>query len=1055
MTRPERVPAGSVCPACGDALPAGARFCPSCGARTSAGGRERRLVTVLFADLVDSTRLVESLDPEDARARLDELFGSLAGEVRRLGGTLEKYVGDAILAVFGFPTMHGDDAARAVRAALAMREAARSLGAEPTDFPPQLRIGLDTGEVVASNLGGDLRLAGESVHTAARIQQAAEPDQILASTRTLRLVGDLVETGTPRSLLARGKHKPIEVVEIRGFTPRPPSAGVVMVDREHDLPRIVRALERAAEERRLVMLIGEAGVGKSTLARAATERLGSSVRVLWGRCLPEWHSLPLWPVREVLAAATGVAITEPAGVLAAAIGRLVAEAWPEPQTAPAAASAVCRLIGLEANGRPGPPNEFGTRELAATLAGVIARLAADQPTLVVLEDIHYATRDLLDVAAILVTTTTRIQARLGFLGITRPDTPALDPAWIARAGAERIELESLPERATSELLAVTLGERDAASHLAGRVFEASRGNPLFVKELALAIRDTGQPPERPPALPIPDSLRGLIGARLDRLPATRKRVLCRAAVIGRWFSPTALANLVQEGAEELEHDLDELAGSGLIERVPEHATGAGGRYAFHHVLFRDVAYALLPKAERSQLHERLALLLAGGRGVEQEPPEAIAPHLVEAVRLAHEVRRPTAADHVLATRAVAACRHAAQRLREQEALVAAASMLDDALDMARIAGTPAEDVAELRMLRGTLRGVTGDAHRALDDLEAATHSERAAVRAQAYIELSNLHGMLGHYDEASALATPAIEQARAARSPGLLARALRARALEPFVTGNLVETARLLQEALTLSEQVKQPGLAIDLRSTLLPVRLYLATPLAALASEAEELSRTARAQGRRNAEAGANWVLGELRLLQRDLAAAERHFLTADRLRRDIGLTADRVWSLLGLARVALERGDTARARRFAEEAIEVTSRPDGNTEPDAFLHLADAYLVERNLEGAAGAVERARSCLQPGDVVLHAEVDQVRARLATARGDHQAAASLLRRSLAALDTTDYRLVRLRIAAQLAPALARAGHDDEAAELAAEVRRQAAAIGARGLGRDPLDGRA
>jgi class 3 adenylate cyclase/tetratricopeptide (TPR) repeat protein len=1052
VTQPERASAGSVCPACDERLPDEARFCPTCGARVAAGGPERRVVTVLFADLVDSTRLVESLDPEAARGRLDELFRRLAGEVRRLDGTVEKYVGDAIMAVFGFPTSHGDDAARAVRAALAMRDAARSLGVELIDFPPKLRIGLDTGEVVAGALAGDLRVSGEAVHSAARIQQAAAPDQILVSTRTVRAVRESVDTGPPHQLLARGKQRPIEVVEVREFLPGPPSVGVTLVDREHDLPRMVRALERAADERRLVLLIGEAGIGKSTLARAATERFGSGVRVLWGRCLPEWHSLPLWPVREVFAAAAGVAITEPPSVLAAAIGRLVADACAEPRTAAAAAAAICRLIGLEADGPAGPPNEFGTRELAATLAGVLARFAASQPTLVVLEDIHYATRDLLDVAAILVTTSTRTEGRLGFLGITRPDAPALDPQWVARAGAERIELGSLPEWATSELLAITLGEGHAVQHLTPQVFEASRGNPLFVKELALAIRDTGQPLDRAPALPIPDSLRGLIGARLDRLPAARKRVLCRAAVIGRWFSPAALATLVQAADEELEHDLDELAGSGFIERVPDRLTGGRGRYAFHHVLFRDVAYALLPKAERSQLHERLAVWLADEPGAEREPPEAVAPHLVEAVRLAREVRRPTAADQAVATRAVAACRRAAQRLRDQEALVAAATMLDDALDMAQVASTPAEDVAELRMLRGTLRGVTGDVDRALADLEAATNSERAAIRAQAYIELSNLHGMLGHYEKASALAAPAVEQSRAARSPALLARALRARALEPFVTGNLLETARLLEEALTLSGDADQPGLAIDLRSTLLPVRLYLATPLAELAVQADELAITARAHSRRNAEAGANWVLGELRLLQGDLAAAERHFVKADNLRREIGLTADRVWSLLGLARVAVAWGDAARARRFSEEAIDITSRPDGNTEPDAFVHLAEACLVEGDLDGAAGAVSRARSCLQTGDVVLHAEVDQAEASLATARGDHQTAAVLLRRSLAALDTTDYRLVRLRTAAQLVPALVTTGSGEEAAALAHEVRRQASAVGAHALAHDLLD---
>jgi class 3 adenylate cyclase/tetratricopeptide (TPR) repeat protein len=1039
----ERASAGPACPSCGVGLPAGARFCPSCGARIVAGAPERRVVTVLFADLVDSTSLVVSLDPEAARDRLDQMFRLLAMEVRRRGGTVEKYVGDAILAVFGFPTTHGDDAARAVQAALAMREAARSLGARLTDFRPRLRIGLDTGEVVAGAYEGDLRLSGEAVHTAARIQQAAAPDQVLASVRTLRAVGDSADTGPPRRIVARGTQRPVEVVEVHGLAPAAPGAGATMVDRERDLPSLVRALERATEENRLVLLVGEAGIGKSTLAKAATERLGPQVRVLWGRCLPEWHSLPLWPVREVLAAAAGVAVAEPVPRLAAEIGRLVVEVWPEPETAANAASAVCRLIGLQSHELQGPPNEFGARELAAILAGVLARLAAQQPTLVILEDIHCASRDLLEVAAILITGGLRTPGHLGFLGISRPDAAALDPDWIAQTRTERIDLASLPQSATSELLAFTLGEHDPASQLSERVFEASHGNPLFVKELALAIRETGEPPDRP-SLPIPDSLRALIGARLDRLPAERRGMLCRAAVIGRWFSPTALASLVQEETEQLERDLDELAGSGFIERLPQRLTGDRRGYAFHHVLFRDVAYSLLPKASRSELHERLAAWLASGD--EREPSESVAPHLVEAVRLAREVRRPTVADQQLASRAVAVCRRAAQRLREQEALVAAASMLDDALDIAGIAGTPAEDLAELRMLRGTLRGVTGDAASALEDLRAATSSGRAALRAQAYIELSNLYGIMNDYHRASAMAEPAVAEARAARSPALLARALRAKALEPFVTGDLMRTAALLEEALSISGAEAGSGLAIDLRSTLLPVRLYLATPLPRLAEQAEALATAARANGRRNAEAGASWVLGEVRLLQGDLATAERLFAAADRQRRDIGLTAGRVWSLLGLARAALGRGDPRRARRLAEEAVEITRTPDGLAEPDAYVHLAEAHLAGEDPALAAAALERARASLQPDDVVLAAEVERVEARLAGARGDHQTAAALLRHALAALASTDYRLDWLRTAAQLVPALDSAGHHGEAAEVAAEVRRHATEIGAHSL---------
>src|SRR6266498_798514 len=366
VTHRERAPA---CPSCTADGPAGARFCPACGARLSSGGEELRVVTVLFADLVDSTGLVESLDPEASRGLLDGLFRRLAAEIHHCGGTLEKYIGDAILAVFGFPTTH-DDAARAVRAALAMRDAARTLAAETTGFRPSLRIGLDTGEVVVQAWVSDLRVAGDVVFTAACIQQAAEPDQVLVSARTLRAIREPPRTGQPRRIVAHGKRHPVEVVEVTALEPALEPAGTVPVGREQELPRLVRALDQAVRQRRLVLLVGEAGIGKTTLARTATG-LFDGMRVLWGRCLPEWQRLPLWPVREVLAAAAGAPVTETAGLLARAIGRLVTEAWPEPEAGPATAAAVCRLIGLELDERGGPPSRIGARELAATLAGVL------------------------------------------------------------------------------------------------------------------------------------------------------------------------------------------------------------------------------------------------------------------------------------------------------------------------------------------------------------------------------------------------------------------------------------------------------------------------------------------------------------------------------------------------------------------------------------------------------------------------------------------------------------------------------------------------------------
>jgi class 3 adenylate cyclase/tetratricopeptide (TPR) repeat protein len=1034
-----------VCPACGVASPAEARFCPSCGQRLLGGVDERRVVTVLFADLVDSTRLVESLDPEAARDLLNETFRRLAAEVRRFGGTLEKYIGDAIFAVFGFPTGHDDDAARAVRAALALRDIVKTAETALGDVPLHLRIGLDTGEVAAGPWSGDLRVTGSAVHTAARIQQAAEPDQILLSARTLRAARDIVEVGPAELLTVRGQRQPVEVAEVLGLAPAEPVTEA-MVGREADLPRLIGALDHAAHHNRLVLLVGDAGVGKSTLARAATAQIGDRVHVLWGRCLPDWQSLPFWPVREVLAAAAGMAATDPAGVLASSIGRLVAETWPDPRAAPATAEALCRLAGLDSD-EPGPMSQpvlGDARELAAALAGVLCGLARNERVLVVLEDLHWATSDLLEVASTLVTDGCQAEGQLAYLGISRPELPGL-PAWLVRTGTQRIDLDPLGERPAAELLVSVLGA-DTDPGLAGRVFEHSKGNPLFVKELALALREAERTGPDQPSLPIPDSLQALVAARLDRLPLSTKRVLCRAAVVGKWFSHAALAALAQPGDGELDADLDRLVRMGLIERLPERLAGGQERFAFHHALFRDVAYSMLPKAGRSELHGRLAGWLAGAPGEEPSMPEVVARHLVQAVRLAGEVRAPTAEDRELAARAVAACQRAARRLRDQEALAAAAQMLDDALALADLAETGVEERAELHLERGTVRGATGDLPGAVADLGPATGAERTAVRAQAWTELSRVHVLFGQFAESAAAADRAIVEAVEAGDPALIAQATRVKAYPPYLAGDLAGAGRLLDEAIVQARRAGQAKLVIELRASLLPMRLYLATPLDRLRAEALGLIEDARAASRRSAEASAQVSLGEVAWLQGDPDAAERHFAEGNRLSLEVGFTRKRLWSLLGLTLVGIARDEPEAARHRALEAIELTTQPDGSADVEAELHLAEACLAGADPDEAAAAVARAWAAVQDVDVFSRARLQRTEAKLALASGDPARAVALLERSLAALETTGHRLDQLHTLVELAPALRRVGRADEAGAVAKRALDQATTMGAHAL---------
>jgi tetratricopeptide (TPR) repeat protein len=373
-------------------------------------------------------------------------------------------------------------------------------------------------------------------------------------------------------------------------------------------------------------------------------------------------------------------------------------------------------------------------------------------------------------------------------------------------------------------------------------------------------------------------------------------------------------------------------------------------------------------------------------------------------------------------------------------------VLDDAVALAGLAGTDAEALAELRLERGTVRGATSDLPGAVADLGPATGSGRSQVRAQAWTELSKVQGMFGHYAESAAAADRAVVEAVEAGQPALLAQAIRAKALVPYVAGDLEGAGRLLDEALVQARRAGQAKLVVELRATLLPLRLYLATPLGRLGREAMELATDARSAGRRSAEASALVTLGDVAWLGDDLEAAERHFGDGNRLSLEIGFTRKRLWSLLGLVQVAIARGRPEEARRLAREAITLTTEPDGTADVEAELHLAEACLAGADLEEAAAATARAWAVLQDVDVFSRARLQRTEARLAVAAGDPAAAVGLLERSLAALEGTGHRLERLHSLVDLALALRRVGRDDEAEAAAKRALDQATTMGAHAL---------
>jgi class 3 adenylate cyclase/tetratricopeptide (TPR) repeat protein len=537
-----------VCASCGHENSDAARFCEACGAALGTASSERRkVVTVLFCDLVGSTALGESTDPEALRALLARYFERMSGIVERHGGSVEKFIGDAVMAVFGVPAVHEDDALRACRAAVEMREAFAGLGVEG-------RIGVSTGEVVT---GTEERLAtGDAVNVAARLEQAAQAGEVLVGELTLALVREAVEVEPVEPLELKGKAQPVpayQLLRVRDATERPHEAR--FVGRERELTLLREAWERVRAQQRceLVTVVGEAGVGKSRLVVEALEAIDATI--VHGRCLPYGEGITYWPVVEVLKQLNVLPEEEAAAV---SIRSLLGEAE-------AATSA---------------------EEIAWAFRKTLEHAAAERPLIVVFDDIQWGEepfRDLIEHVALLST-----GRPILLLCMSRPELAERVPTWPVT-----LRLEPLRNDAVDELIPERLSD-----DLRERITRAAGGNPLFIEEmLAMAGEEDGE-------VVVPPTLRALLAARLDQLEAAERSVLERGSIEGEIFHRGAVqALLPNEG--QVTPRLAALVRKELIK--PDRPLYAGDDgFRFRHLLIRDAAYDALPKATRADLHERFA-----------------------------------------------------------------------------------------------------------------------------------------------------------------------------------------------------------------------------------------------------------------------------------------------------------------------------------------------------------------------------------------------------------------------------------------------------------------
>ena len=628
------------CPSCGKELPGEFPFCPFCAASLTeqpAGSiqEERKVVTVLFCDLVGFTAASEVADPEDVRSRVRPYHARARQEIERYGGTVEKFIGDAVMAVFGAPVAHEDDAERAVRAGLRILEAIEELNEQDPALSLQVRIGINTGEAVVA-LGarpeeGEGMVTGDVVNTASRLQGAAPVNGIACSEQTFRHTERAFDYEELEPVAVKGKKGPLAL-----FRPLQSRArfgsdvtrahATPLVGRELEKPLLIGTFERSAQQRscQLVTIVGEPGVGKSRLSAELfgyLEDRPGLVRWRQGRCLPYGDGIAFWALGEIVKAECGILESDSPAEAEVKLERTLPHDDPD---LPWLKARLQPLVG--AGGDPASQEESFT-----AWRRTIESWAEGRETILVFEDLHWADAALLAFLEHLADWSEGVPLLL--LCTARPELHEQHPAWAAGLrNATTINLAPLTEDETARLI-TTLLERVLPAETQRTLLERSGGNPLYAEEFVRLLDDRGQ--RAGAAEEMPDSVQALIAARLDTLSADRKSLLQDAAVVGKVFWAGALAEMAGREPREVELALHELARKELVRSARTSAMEGEIEYGFWHVLVRDVCYLQIPRAARAARHRAAAAWIEGKAGERVEDlADVLAHHYMQALELA-------------------------------------------------------------------------------------------------------------------------------------------------------------------------------------------------------------------------------------------------------------------------------------------------------------------------------------------------------------------------------------------------------------------------------------
>ena len=934
---------------------------------------ERKVATVMFADLVDSTGLVSSADPEVVRQRVNRYFEVVSGRIRAHGGTVEKFAGDAVMAAFGVPVAHEDDAERAARAALEIVTRVDELGLA-------VRIGVESGELLIDE--GDSTFAtGEAVNLAARLQQAAQPGEILLGPSARRLAASAVEVDDAGPVEVKGRAEPLWTWRAVRVHDASRAVATPFVGREAELELLENSLARAVRDRRaqLVTVFGDPGLGKTRLVNEFVEG-AERVTTLSGRTLPYGEGVTYWPLASMIKASAGIKDDDPVG-----------DAF-EKLRASCESEAVADLLAAALGVLGAAEGERTQGELSWAALRWAEQLAEAQPLVLVFEDIHWAEEPLLDVIEHLARSLRDVPVLI--VALARPELLDARPAWGGGIrSATAIDLGPLGGPDCEELVAALLSKSDVPPAQLALVLERAEGNPLFLEEVARALRD-GRGLHT-----VPDSLQALIAARIDSLDPGEKHLLQTAALCGRLFWQGALEKLAPDLAVA---DLLEC----LLEREfvtpEEHSSISGDRaFRFKHVLIRDVAYGGMTKQRRADEHQAFAAW------VEEHAPDELAEirahHLDQAADLVAELRGSVPED--LAHSAAEAVREAGRRALRRGAWRVARRMLLRAVEL--------EPTAERRYLAAHAAWRLADVPTVGAEAEEVLAEARAEglpdIEGRALVLLADLalHSD-GEVTRAHNLAAEALAILPEDELPGLYD----AHGLITTIywwLGNAEGATRHAEAMLDLAHRAARPDLQ-SLAKTQLAAIAGVQGDIDGSVSLLEEAEALAETSGSREAMGYALAVHGR-RFGEAESDEAERYLRQALEMFDEIGAAGRYGWTLSNLASVYKQRGDLAAAEKAYRDAVR-RLRP---THEQGFLveaerGLAEVFVELGKVDEADKLIDQAERRVGREDVWTRASLLHARGLVLAAQGRADEAEAAFRAALEIIEPTMYEILTREI---------------------------------------------